>query len=305
MERMLEARTDEEAAKVLSECGYGDVIISSADDLEQALSLGRYDMLSLLERVIPDRKLTDVFRVKYDYHNLKAILKSEAKSLNPSHLLIDSGRIRVKQLADMLLQDDIRDLPPVMRVAATEAREVLARTGDPQQSDMILDHAFFKEMRELALSLESEFLKGYVELLIDVTNLRALVRALRIGRGIDFLRNLLVKGGKFDTGRLISIAVSDSSFSEFYEKSLLEQAAAAGEPAMRGETSLTAFERLCDEALVKYMKASKFVAFGDQPLIAYIAAREAEVISIRTIMSGRKAGVSPDVIRERLREAYV
>jgi V/A-type H+-transporting ATPase subunit C len=62
---------------------------------------------------------------------------------------------------------------------------------------------------------------------------------------------------------------------------------------------------LGDEALIKYMKSAKLIAFGEQPLIAYIAAKEAEIISIRTIMSGRKADVPHEVLRERLREAYV
>ena len=305
MERMLEARSDEDASKVLAECGYGDVSVASADDLEQVLSEGRGNMFSFLKHVVPNRTLLDVFRLKYDYHNLKAILKSEAKALDAEVLMIDSGRVRLKSMIEMIQQDDTRDLPKIMRAAAIEARDVLARTGDPQLSDMILDQAFFSEMREMAALSESEFLQGYVKLMIDVTNLRSLVRAVRIGRGIDFLRALMVKGGKFDTGRLISLAVSDASLYDFYYKSPLEEAAAAGEPAMRGETPLTAFERLCDEALVKYLKRSKLVAFGDQPLIAYLAAKEAEAVSIRTIMSGRKAGVSHEVIRERLREAYV
>ena len=33
--------------------------------------------------------------------------------------------------------------------------------------------------------------------------------------------------------------------------------------------------------------------------------REAEITAIRTILSGRMAGLSADIIRERLRDAYV
>ena len=37
----------------------------------------------------------------------------------------------------------------------------------------------------------------------------------------------------------------------------------------------------------------------------YLYAREAEFTAIRTILSGRMAGLDADTIRERLREAYV
>jgi len=304
-ERMLEARTDDEAAKVLSECGYGEVSMASANDLERVLAESRGGLFAAFESIAPDRALINVFRAKYDYHNLKAIIKSEALSGDAEDLLIDSGRVKAKALLDMLRQDDLRNMPTAMKNAALEARDVLLRTSDPQLSDVLLDNACFKEMREMAAKSKSRFLLGYVKLYIDAANLRAVVRALRVGRGADFLRGVLSPGGYYDPARVIAATVAGSQFSEFYVASLLEEAAAVGAPTARGEMPLTTIERLCDIALIRYMKSAKIIAFGEQPFIAYIAAKEAEIVSIRTIMSGCKAGVSTEVIRERLRESYV
>ena len=57
MERMIDARTDEEAAKVLSECGYGDVYkrqdrVSSGERLNQGLDI-MVDSFSVLSRASP------------------------------------------------------------------------------------------------------------------------------------------------------------------------------------------------------------------------------------------------------------
>ena len=41
MERMLEARTDEEAAKVLTECGYGELSALTHGALDEMLSAAR------------------------------------------------------------------------------------------------------------------------------------------------------------------------------------------------------------------------------------------------------------------------
>ena len=54
-----------------------------------------------------------------------------------------------------------------------------------------------------------------------------------------------------------------------------------------------------------YLTQAKRVAFGEQPLIAYLAAKDSEFTAVRIIMTGRLAGLSADVIRERLRDAYV
>ena len=40
-------------------------------------------------------------------------------------------------------------------------------------------------------------------------------------------------------------------------------------------------------------------------MIAYLAAKEAEILAIRIILTGRLADLAPDIIRGRLREAYV
>jgi len=306
MERMLEANSDEEAANVLLECGYAEAPGPSAEDLERVLLTEHVRVFAFLKAVAPQHALIDVFRVKYDYHNLKAILKSGAMSLEAEPLMINSGRIKPELLIDMVLQDDdMKGLPLVMRKAALKARDLLAHTGDPQQSDMVLDRAYFEEVRSIAAASQSEFLQGYVRLYIDVVNLSTAIRSLRIGRGTEFLRAALMDGGDIDKERLISAVASDTPLSKIYSGKLLEETAAAGMPAMRGETSLAVFERMGEDALIKYMKSAKFVAFGEQPLVAFIAAKENEMISIRTIMSGRRAGVPHEVIRERLREAYV
>jgi len=304
-EQMLDARTDEDAAKVLLECGYGEISISTPHELEQALQEDYRKMLESFEAVCPDQTLIDIFRIKYDYHNVKAIIKADARGAPVEPILIDCGCVPVKMLLDLLRQEEIKGLPPKMCAAATEARDLLARTSDPQQSDMILDRACFVDMSGLAAKSKSLFLQGYVRLYIDSSNLSTLVRALRTGRGFDFLRLAMVQGGNVDTGRLIATAVSEAPLSECFAGSLLETAAIAGPPAIRRETTLTNFEKLCNEAMTKYVKTSKLVAFGEQPLLGYIAAREDDIVTIRTIMSSRKARVPSEVIRERLREAYV
>ena len=46
------------------------------------------------------------------------------------------------------------------------------------------------------------------------------------------------------------------------------------------------------------------MAFGEHPLIGYLYAREAELTTIRIILTGRLAGLDTDAIRERLRDMY-
>jgi len=46
------------------------------------------------------------------------------------------------------------------------------------------------------------------------------------------------------------------------------------------------------------------VPFGEQVVIGYLYAKEAELTAVRTIFAGRAAGLDGDTIRRRLRETY-
>ena len=56
---------------------------------------------------------------------------------------------------------------------------------------------------------------------------------------------------------------------------------------------------------MNYMKDSKFITSGAMPVLAYIYAKENEIKQVRTIMVGKLNSISEEVIRERLRDAYV
>ena len=61
MERMLEARTDEETAKVLSECGYGELTDLTPTAVDAAMVRARDALCRDLEQAVPDRRLVELF----------------------------------------------------------------------------------------------------------------------------------------------------------------------------------------------------------------------------------------------------
>lgn len=304
MERMLEAPSLEDAVKVLQECGYDEMPQVSGQALEQALARQRRKTYDELSGAAPDRSIIDLFKVKYDYHNAKTILKAEAREIDPAPLLVDTGRVPAARMLESVRASDLRDLPPILRDAVVRAQEVLGATGDPQLADFALDRAYFRDMFHLARESGSAFLVGYVRILVDAANLRSAVRTLRMGKSVDFLKGVLVPGGGVDADRILNAVASGSSLEELYASSSLRDAAEAGGAALNGG-GLTRFEKLTDDAVTAYLSGAKSVAFGEAPVIAYLAAKENELTAVRIIMTGRMAGLDTDTIRERLRESYV
>lgn len=306
MERMLEARTDEEAVKVLTECGYAELNQVTPEGVDRILAGQRETLLRELEGALPDPRFLEVFKIKYDYHNLKTLLKAEALGREHDRLLVDAGRIPAAELKQRLSgASQGGGLPGALDKAVREAREVLHATGDPQRLDFALDRAYFAEMAALARDTGSEYLKGYVAILVDAANLRCLVRALRMGKGADFLKGVLFQGGSVGERGILTVAANGGSgLAELYASTSLRAAAEAGAAAVRGG-GLTAFEKECDDAVTRYLAGAKYVPFGEAPVIGYLAAVDSELTNLRIILSGRMAGLDGDTIRERLRETYV
>jgi V/A-type H+-transporting ATPase subunit C len=305
MEQVLEARTDDEAAKILQDCGYPNLDPTHPEAMDAALSAAREATLTDLAGSAPDPRYIDIFKLKYDYHNVKAILKAEAMGTSPDRMLMDMGRVSAAELKEAVLSGQLDNLPTRLAAAVAEAKEVLDTTRDPQLSDIVLDRWCYRDMDDVAEATGSDFLHGYVKAQIDAANLRSLVRTIRMGKNADFLRGVLFDGGEVDVASILKVSADNGNgLVDVYAPTRFRPAAEAGAEALKGGP-LTEFEKLCDDAVGDYLSGAQTVPFGEAPLLGYLAARETEYTNLRILLLGRSTGLSSDVIRSRLRASYV
>ncbi len=301
MERMIEAKDHSDAAKVLTECGYGELSQPNLTQLELLLSKSRSDLFYDLANALPDKGVIQLFQLQHDYSNVKVLVKAARKGRDPLSLLVEGGRYAPLTLAEGFQREEFGDVSPAFQKAVAAAKECLDDTGDPQLVDFLLDRAQFEEMTQLAQEIGDPFLLGYVRLMADSANLRAAVRSLRMGKGGDFLKSALVPGGAVSPSSIVAARGSDlpNLFSGY-----LQEGAKLGDGLIQNGGSMTAFEKCCDNAILDYLSAARRVPFGIQTVVGYLYARQAELTAIRTIMAGRLAGLDGDTIRTRLRLSY-
>ena len=302
-QKMIDAKTPEEAYKVLSDAPICHGV--PMKDYERALEQNLLDAYRLVERVAPKSGLPELFRSPYDGHNLKTAVKAKRAAGDVSGVYSNLGNFSAQAVVSMVENGRLEDLPAPLAHAAREAVESLAKTGDPQAVDILLDRGILETMAQKAGEIGNPFVKKYVEAQVDVANIRAAVRLKRMGKNAFFLARVLAPGGR----------ISPSTIAEAYAKgydALLAVIASspygrALEPAadsIRGKGSLSLFEKLCDNALVGMLDAARTVPFGIEPLVAYLAAKEGETKAARIVMASKLAGVAPQQITERLRETY-
>ena len=225
--RMLEAQTFADCAKLLVDCGYEDMTGLGAAGVDAALSSRRAGLFAEIELLVPDKELVELFRLKYDYHNAKTVLKAEAMGSDPLRLMSVSGRVAPEKLKSDWDEERTSELPKALGEAMVEAGSTLARTANPQLADFDLDRACFAEMKAIADGLDNAFISGYVRLLIDAANLKSVVRTARMHTSADFLSDVLLRGAT-DVDRL-SGADADSLAAVVAHPPLDKAAAAGGE----------------------------------------------------------------------------
>lgn len=308
IERMVEAKDADEVIKILYETDYAGSIseMKGIEDYESALSKELSKTYELLGEISPVPELTDIFLYRYDIHNLKTLLKSSFLGEENDELLSGVGTIPLQKLKEMVKEKDFRDLNPIIRECAEEVVNEFTVNPDPQLIDVILDKCLFNLMYKTAKDNKSGFLMDYIAAQIDLANIKTFIRVKSMGYGRDFLKKVILDNGKLDFGfyndifdEPLETLVERLAYKDYH--TVVEDGAASYQKTK----SLTRFEKLSDDFLFNIAKKGKYVAFGIEPLVGYLMAKENEVKIIRMIMVGKMNEIPNELIRERLRDVYV
>lgn len=308
IDRMIESLSPKEALKVLEETEYSSSLasIKRVEDYEFVLRDALKNLYKEIYSISPEKELVDVLCYKYDYHNIKVLIKSKILDKDFDNILIDAGSISIELLRESINEENYRDLSSNMREGIEKALKEFEEDKDPQKIDVILDKYMFSEMLFKASKLDNSFLLDYIKLNIDLTNIKTLIRVKKQEKSRNFFDEVIVDGGNLDRGALLELLneTEENISKKLYAKSY-NTVVEKGLEEYLDSSKLSLMEKLSDNFLMDYAKKAKFVSFGAEPIIAYILAKETEIKIIRIIMIGKLNNVSAEVIRERLRDIYV
>lgn len=303
LERMLAEPDFAGACRIAMECGYPDMSGMNIRGVEDTLSERRHNEFNDVEAVVPDKALVDLFRLKFDYHSAKALVKSDGQA---KHLVTYDGRGEASTLVKYFMTKDMAMLPAPLAESIHESKTMLARTGNPCLADSILDHAYFQEMSATAAATGLPFAMDYVRLLIDASNLRTLIRSKMASKRLEVMSQNLMEGGSIPKSAVAESATAGNDvILQLFTAAGLGEAAEKGIQIHTGGGSMTEFEKAVDNAVNDFLSNAERIGFGPAAVISYLAAVENEVMSLRIVLTGKLMGIPADTLRERLRESYV
>lgn len=306
-EKMIDAKSTEDSLKVLDDIGYGfrEEPINS-NNYEKLLADEHKKTYDSIMSIAPELDCFRMLLYPYDYHNLKVIMKSEYSSIDASDILVDTGSIDLKILEHSVNERDFSELTENMGKALNEIIETFPKTKDPQIIDIILDKYCYDEMLKSAEETKSKFIIDYIKMQIDAINIKTYVRLKKMDKSWDFFTKVFLGGGNIE--EQVFIRNYDEPFERFakqlssydFKEIFLEGTAVLTETG-----KFTTLEKLLDNKIMEHVRNAKYVPYGIEPLAGYLIAKDNEIKIARIILAGKLAGISPELIRERLRETYV
>ena len=301
--RLIEADY-QEALHILGEVEMGDYLegATTAREVDDGLTAYLHDVYEFLREALPqDSVLYEFFLCRYDFHNLKVLLKAKREGIPEDALLPRMGRIDVETLRKGV--ENPAELPSPYREVVMELAE---GEPSPQVMESIIDSHFLRYRLSLAQREGSDLLVEFARTCIDFANLKNLLRSRRLGKAREEFQETLVEGGHIPPSYLLELYGDSEEMmlrkleQTRYSSRLLEIMEAEEE-----RMGLSEFDRRSDDYIMDMLRASRRISVGVEPVFSFIRARENEVTMVRMILMAKLHNLAPEAIEKMLRKLYI
>lgn len=296
IDQLMSCRTYEDCIKLLSDKGWA----CDGKTAEELLIAEREKTWAMMEELVEDMSVFNVFLYENDFHNLKAAIKEVCVQGTTPGIFKSNGTIDPQLILKAVQEKDFEQLPEYLRACAEEAYEIQLKSRDSQMTDVIIDRAALEMIYKEGIGSGNDVFEDYVRLKVVAADINIAIRGCKTGKSYEFMQKALVPCDTLDVSELRDAALTGlDSIYEYLSGTVYADAITAI------KKSPSAFEKWCDDILIEHIKPQKYNCFTLMPLAAYILARENEIKSIRILLSGKLNKLSDELIRERLREMYV
>lgn len=308
IDRMIEAKDIQEIYKILNETEYTNAVqgVNRDDEYERVLSSELIRVYKLMREVSKDPIVVDLMALKYDYHNLKVMIKEDKFKKDLSDLYSPLGTLDMRRLKNDYRDGNLKDLKVEFIEAIEEVLKDLDTNDDPQRIDVIMDKHYFDHLYKIASETKIDLFVEYVKDMIDFINVRSIIRLKNQGKDFKFSEDIILENGNIDKETILaSLNDSTDNMIHKFRNSKISSGLLKGLESYKNTNRLSDLEKNMDNYLMELNKPSKNIHFGPEPIFSYLVAKEAEIKTLRIIMVAKLNNLSPEVIRGRVRDLYV
>ena len=289
--RLMDSAGIDEALRALGETGYSQWISQNGSSFDKAIDSEMLATFQELETFVPDKGLIDIFRLPYDFHNVKVLLKGLFKVRGGElegrryDLLSDLGTINPEELKNAIETEEYGYLPYGLTDLIPQCWQLWDATKSAQAVELMIDHQMFRAMLNIAEGLKMPDVIHWVKSRIDAENLRSAVRLARIkyesAKALPFFH----EGGTIrpdDMAKLLS--EPQETWGRLLSHTDIGAVLGALQDSGNIKTALTDVSKSLDEYLLKVLENAKYSMDAPANVLLYLLTKEAETRNMRVAL---------------------
>lgn len=307
-QRILDSEDLESALKVLGETVYSSWIVDmkSNRDFDQAIEAELLYVYSEIEKFVPEKRLVEVCRVPYDFHNIKVLIKSHILQKEGKdrrfNLLTPLGNIPKDDLIMAVESEDYRLLPYGLHTVLPKSLALWEQTKDILEVEKDLDTQQYSLILRMVAETGIASAIAWAKAKVDAENLRNGVRLRRVGMDISSAASYFHDGGFISKEHLLSLLPEPlegwAKLIGFADAGLL-----LGEMKELGDMNhvLVEMERLLDNYITGVLAKAKYGAFSEDNVMQYLWSKEMEAKNVRILLVSVANNTNRELARGLLR----
>ncbi len=302
IQRLRELKTAGEVFRNLQDTYYARFLqnIERPEDFPKIIPQVRNETLGtvgeLLERHYMEELLTE-----YDLRNLKMALKLFVGEIDKNAARpYEVVNFPFSLMYEAIREDKLHLLPPIIEKAAEKAVEAYYEKHEVRKINTAIDRYFYGEVIH---QYKSEFLRNYYRLKADITNILTYIRLKMLER-TEYQDEYLLNGGFIPAEFFKGVSQVQELFKEI-ETTPYHPYLKDGFSAYERDGDVLLLERGYENYLADYIRTTRFIDMGHEPVIAFFLARMQELKILKIIITAKLTGVEQDVLLRRVPEVVL
>ncbi len=304
--RLMDSSGIDDALKALGETSYSQWI-SGNENFDKAIDSEMLATCKELESFVPDKELIDIFRIPYDFHNVKVLLKGLFKVRGGEaegrryDLLSRLGTIDTEELKTAIETEEYGFLPYGLTDLIPQCWQLWDSSKNPQAVELLIDHAMFRAMLNVAEGLKMPAVIHWVKSRIDAENLRSAVRLARIKYDSAKALPFFHEGGTIrpdDMARLLN--EPQETWSRLLSHTDIGAVLGALQDSGDIKASLSDVSKSLDDYLIRVLENAKYSMDAPENVLLYLLTKEAETRNMRVALVCISGGLDREFGRRLL-----
>jgi len=292
------AKDIKELCEMLAGTDYAVSASMTQEEIQQLLVSRRMETRKLFEQSIDDQRIIRLFRARIDFANMRLAIRRlvTEKPLGTDYSY--QGNVQPEQFELAFEQEDYSSLPEFLQQGVEDAVLAYYNNKNIQDIDFEIDRAEAEFMLTGAREIGSIFLVELFRMQNDLTNIRTMMRLKFLN--LDERRPFL-PGGYIEKSRFIQcFDIGYEALAGHFYATPYYHLIEAGANYLEKEKSFLKLEAACDDHFLGFLKTTRYIAAGTQPIIAYLLLKKQEIRMVRMVLTCKKAQIDPKVIQDRI-----